>query len=81
MAPKTGKAKPHKAKTEKKKKEEKGVHSFQSFQLISFLFGYYYCKNTNKFWSVMFCLLYMFLISEIQLKISNKLIAGTKLLC
>jgi len=52
MAPKTGKAKPHKAKAEKKKKEEKGVHSFQSFQLISVLFGYYYCKNTNKFRSV-----------------------------
>lgn len=28
MAPKTGKAKPHKAKGEKKKKEEKGLGSF-----------------------------------------------------
>ena len=34
MAPKTGKAKPHKAKGEKKKKEEKGLGSFMVLLLL-----------------------------------------------
>lgn len=34
MAPKTGKAKPHKAKGEKKKKEEKGTTTYTDTYLI-----------------------------------------------
>lgn len=34
MAPKTGKAKPHKAKGEKKKKEEKGICAISTLLLF-----------------------------------------------
>lgn len=65
MAPKTGKAKPHKAKGEKKKKEEKGncVISTLSFYLINYLQIFLKKQNSHGFF-----LFFMIIIIKILFK-------------